>query len=338
MPSNQKKIRDLQRLLKSKADSLDNDAKQALLDKISQLEQSKQAHAESEKRKKHMEKYQMVRFFERKKVTRMILNLEKKMHAVSGKQLEEEKAELYEKLTYIMYFPVDMKYIALFAPSKGGDSNVRAQHDHKTTVLYTKALEKAKQDRETSIQQGKRDLVAHAMEVARGKSGGDGAGEKGHSKPSTASVKDGKDSTTPSVAAAGKKRPREEDVKQQEDASDKESSSSDSSDSSDSDSDSDSSDSSSSDSSDSNRQKHVPKKQALLPPPPASSNHTKPSVTNTTLPPVPPPLGDSFFVEEAVDGGENQDNPPVDGGKYDRGAQQWGKKGSQHLPPHKRTL
>ncbi|RYH02948.1 rRNA-processing protein Efg1 [archaeon] len=102
MPSNQKKIRDLQRLLKSKADSLDEAAKTALLNKIAQVEQSKQAHVESEKRKKHMEKYQMVRFFERKKVTRMLLNLEKKMKPGSDKALEEEKAELYEKLTYIM--------------------------------------------------------------------------------------------------------------------------------------------------------------------------------------------------------------------------------------------
>lgn len=102
MPSNQKKIRDLQRLLKSKGDSLDEAAKNALLKKIAEVEQSKQAHVESEKRRKHMERYQMVRFFERKKVTRMILNLEKKMKINNEKGLEEEKAELYEKLTYIM--------------------------------------------------------------------------------------------------------------------------------------------------------------------------------------------------------------------------------------------
>lgn len=74
--SNQKKIRDLQRLLKSKV-ALNEEAKQGILKRIDDLQESKQVSHIQELKRKHASRYGMVKFFEKKKVLRMIRSAEK---------------------------------------------------------------------------------------------------------------------------------------------------------------------------------------------------------------------------------------------------------------------
>ena len=101
MPSNQKKIRDLERLLKKHGDSAE------LQLKLEQARKAKDDVQVKEKTKKNATKYHMVKFVERKKVTRMIRALDSKIKKQPGSatvtSLEQKRNELLDDLAYIMY-------------------------------------------------------------------------------------------------------------------------------------------------------------------------------------------------------------------------------------------
>jgi DNA repair exonuclease SbcCD ATPase subunit len=117
--SNQKKIRDFSRLLKKLEGSLQhpnkpedekvkiNDEIKNLQEKITILQQNKEENIQKEIKRKHESRYHMVKFFERKKVTRLIGKIIKDMKNCADepkktKELEKKKAELEADLTYIM--------------------------------------------------------------------------------------------------------------------------------------------------------------------------------------------------------------------------------------------
>jgi DNA repair exonuclease SbcCD ATPase subunit len=118
--SNQKKIRDFSRLLKKLELSVQdsnkpeddkvkiNDEIKNLQEKITILQQNKEENIQKEIKRKHESRYHMVKFFERKKVTRLIGKIIKDMKnstedAKKTKELEKKKATLEADLTYIMY-------------------------------------------------------------------------------------------------------------------------------------------------------------------------------------------------------------------------------------------
>ena len=107
MPSVQKKIRDLQRVLKRKS----GDGDEVIISKIkAQIETLKGSQAESrqvDKEKKLSAKYRMVKFVERKKVTRKVRMVDTKIReeTLSGnakKDLVTQREQLELDLTYIM--------------------------------------------------------------------------------------------------------------------------------------------------------------------------------------------------------------------------------------------
>ena len=118
----------------------------------------------------------MVKFVERKKVTRRICSLDAKIASADTsptehKALQKQRAQLEEDLAYVMYYPKSMKYIALF-PEDALDRNAT---ETKATAKSL-ALKARGQDLETASG----DRVAHAILVAM---------KKGHSTKSKMSDK-----------------------------------------------------------------------------------------------------------------------------------------------------
>ena len=179
MPSNQKKIRDLQRLLRRKSssngregggttgggretesaaidaelpiphDAAAADAQQGILLKIISLQTAREDVKRNMRIRRNAIKYHMVKFLERKKVTRMIRSVDGKLketqHSVGladedSHQLVKMREQLLEDLAYIMYYPKEMKYVSLF-PSKGHDEDDEppSRDGDRSTVTSAKA-------------------------------------------------------------------------------------------------------------------------------------------------------------------------------------------------------
>ena len=98
MSSNQKKIRDIQRQLKKYGENPE------LLKKLEDMKTMKEDVQIKEKLRKNSVKYHMVKFIERKKVTRAIRSLDSKI--AKGDNIDElkaKKAQFEEDLAYIMF-------------------------------------------------------------------------------------------------------------------------------------------------------------------------------------------------------------------------------------------
>jgi hypothetical protein len=98
-----KKFRDLRRLLQKTGDN--EELKKTLESKIKDIEVEQIEHRELEKRKKHEQKYQLVKFVERKKLTRMIERVMKQLQKSEGPKsiaLETQLDQLKDDLTYVM--------------------------------------------------------------------------------------------------------------------------------------------------------------------------------------------------------------------------------------------
>jgi hypothetical protein len=131
-----KKMRDIQRLLSKKRDSLPADV---ILENERALETLKvelQNAEQSLKVKKMAKKYHMVRFFERKKALRKYKQAKKEHDELIADKSEKKEIKKARKrlnhaeidLAYVVNFPKDHKYIALFPNEEGEkvqDDNVK---------------------------------------------------------------------------------------------------------------------------------------------------------------------------------------------------------------------
>lgn len=98
MPSNQKKIRDIERMIKRFGESPE------LLAKLNEAKHGKEEVQLKEKMRKNATKYHMVRFLERKKVTRKIRSIESKLKSEGDSpKLQKTRDSLMDDLAYIMY-------------------------------------------------------------------------------------------------------------------------------------------------------------------------------------------------------------------------------------------
>jgi hypothetical protein len=192
MPSNLKKIRDIERAIKKFGSTPE------LLAKLEEAKHGKVEVQLKEKMRKNSTKYHMVRFLERKKVTRMIRSIESKIKCEGeSAKLTRSRDKLMDDLAYIMYvilfefvhyafltyggaadryYPMEHKYIAL-VPTKESleleqaDSDGEKHDSEKSKVLSEKAREVALQRWAEEKQRvadgvaGAVDKVAHAMEV-----------------------------------------------------------------------------------------------------------------------------------------------------------------------------
>lgn len=170
MPSMQKKIRDLERLLKRKIEN-EFEASQ-IRNKIEVLHNENDTNKLHLKQKKNARKYHMVRFFERKKCTRKIKSLDTEISNLKENLLrtdessiiikikndiadfEKKRKDAEDDLTYVLYYPKEWKYIGLFAK----DSDEK----------QLQAREIAIQRRHECIQIGQKDMVTHAIDVEYG--------------------------------------------------------------------------------------------------------------------------------------------------------------------------
>lgn len=162
----QKKIRDLERARRRKDE---NDPAVKKLDQmINDLKQEKSKNEIKTKEKKHAQKYHMVKFFERRKITRSIHKLEKRIakklkgSGDSCEELNRQKEMLEQDLAYVMYYPKTMKYVSLFV-----DSNASGSGPNKSELRQKKARKLALDAWRNSVDNGEEDKVAHAMDVER---------------------------------------------------------------------------------------------------------------------------------------------------------------------------
>ncbi len=191
MSSNQKRIRDVERMIKRFGNTPD------LVAKLEAAKQSKGEVQVKEKMRKNSTKYHMVKFMERKKTTRSIRSVETKIKNEEDpaklSTLNKKRDELMDDLAYIMYdlrqrfltqiemfitflalslcryYPMEHKYIALF-PSKNKDNKQDGEDsDGEEDVEKSKAI--SKKARQVALQRWKEDQslggdkVAYAMEV-----------------------------------------------------------------------------------------------------------------------------------------------------------------------------
>ncbi len=130
MPSILKRIRDLERVLKKKTGDEHAEARDVLEAKLVEMRELKDANEQNEKDKKVQQKYHMIKFVERKKITRKIRVVDTKLKAnLNDKDrgaLEESRSSLEQDLTYIMYYPRGKKYIALFADNEDEKNTKKA--------------------------------------------------------------------------------------------------------------------------------------------------------------------------------------------------------------------
>jgi hypothetical protein len=100
MPSNLKKIRDIERMMKKFGETPE------LLAKLAQAKQGKEKVQLNEKMRKNSTKYHMVKFLERKKVTRMVRSVDSQIKNASDAdakaKLVKNKDRLLSDLAYIM--------------------------------------------------------------------------------------------------------------------------------------------------------------------------------------------------------------------------------------------
>ena len=93
-----------------------------------------QQQLEKEKRVKKLgSKYKAVRFFEKRKVTRRLKGAIKRAlnttDEVSSEELQREVTDVRKKLNYIVHFPLDQKYVSLFASSETADEKGAKKRD-----------------------------------------------------------------------------------------------------------------------------------------------------------------------------------------------------------------
>ena len=108
-------LRGVERLLKR---DLTPEARAVHEKKLREIKNSMENKKKQELERKYSKKYHMVKFFEKKKVTRAIKKVERQLMEEKDEQaimkLREEEEQLREDLDYIVHFPNDMKYVSLF--------------------------------------------------------------------------------------------------------------------------------------------------------------------------------------------------------------------------------
>ncbi|KAL8490941.1 hypothetical protein ACS0TY_022813 [Phlomoides rotata] len=112
-------IRSVERMLRK---DLPSEVKEAQEKKLEELKKQQDMHNRLAVERKIFMRNKKIKFFERRKVERMIRRLEKQQRASTGQALETEIAnqlsKLKEDLEYVKFFPKTEKYVSLFM---GGD-------------------------------------------------------------------------------------------------------------------------------------------------------------------------------------------------------------------------
>ncbi|KAJ7568796.1 hypothetical protein O6H91_01G048900 [Diphasiastrum complanatum] len=125
-------IRSVERLLKK---NLPREIKDAQEKRLAELKKEADLHATSELERKMAVRYRKVKFFERRKIERMIRRLEKQQRVLAdqvvaenseqAENISQQLAQLQEDLEYVRFFPKTEKYVSLFMGNE--DDSVAAR-------------------------------------------------------------------------------------------------------------------------------------------------------------------------------------------------------------------
>lgn len=108
-------IRTINRLLENKGNTLTPSARKAKLNQLQELTRLRDEHDRRENERKMADKYRMLKFFERRKLQRV---LDKIIQRGDRKEDEQRKKQVIRDLVYVTEYPKDQRYVALF-PSGG---------------------------------------------------------------------------------------------------------------------------------------------------------------------------------------------------------------------------
>lgn len=118
-----------------------------------------QEQLEKEKRvKKLASKYKAVRFFENRKVTRRLKSAIKRELSAPGDsssaELQTEVTDLKKKLNYIVHFPLEQKYLSLFASSETTDEKGVKMRDEIIESIWRRVMSGELADASSSTELG----------------------------------------------------------------------------------------------------------------------------------------------------------------------------------------
>ena len=117
----QKAIRDLERCIRKKVGK--GESTEVLDKKLALLYDDKTISDQIQKEKRNSAKYHMIKFVERQKLVRKIRSLDQQIATAKENAdntvLNASRDELMEKLAYVLYYPKELKYVALFAETEG---------------------------------------------------------------------------------------------------------------------------------------------------------------------------------------------------------------------------
>jgi rRNA-processing protein Efg1 len=147
----QKAIRDLERCMKKKKEK--GESTEFLEKKLALLYDDKTISEQIQKEKRNAAKYHMIKFVERQKLVRKIRSLDLQIAAdedgTKTASLNDSKSVLMEKLAYVLYYPKDMKYVALFADTEG---DTVGKNEKLRLKAHALAVEHWKNDKITGAQ------------------------------------------------------------------------------------------------------------------------------------------------------------------------------------------
>jgi rRNA-processing protein Efg1 len=165
------KIRGLQRTLKHQGGSMTAAAKAAKEEEITSLTALCEDRKRRERERELAKKYHMVKFFERRKLQRRIEKVGElaKKPGADEEDLAKRRKGLEEDLQYVLNFPKDRPYVALF-PSDGHTEESLAEVENiRNLIRETARIGKP------SGESAARELVAGATLAAFGEDGDDDA-------------------------------------------------------------------------------------------------------------------------------------------------------------------
>ena len=108
-----KRLRDVERALKRCVPEKEEGLRQTL----AALQQEKKANETKLREKNNSQKYHLVKFVERQKLCRKVHKVDKALLSEVSKSekkaLTKQRVALVDDLTYVMYYPMSMKYIGM---------------------------------------------------------------------------------------------------------------------------------------------------------------------------------------------------------------------------------
>eukprot|EP00960_Hanusia_phi_P045374 757196-Hanusia_phi.AAC.2 len=118
LPSTKNRVRNIERTLARKGDSIPEEVKEKMRERIAQLKAEYEEIQLADKEKKYATRYRKVKFFERKKLERLLSRNAKAIresdpNSAEFARLNSDRRQMLEDLQYILYFPRDMKYVSV---------------------------------------------------------------------------------------------------------------------------------------------------------------------------------------------------------------------------------